>query len=109
MALRGLAKHLREPYHRHRARPEDVGEHTARPDRGKLVHIPDHHQRGARRHRLEEVSGQGHVDHAGLVNHEDIALQRLASGSLEAGLVGVVLKKSVNGLGLPPGRLGQTA
>ena len=37
----GLPEHLGQPHHRHGAGGDDVGQHLAGPDRGKLVDVAD--------------------------------------------------------------------
>ena len=49
---------------------------------------------------------QHHVDHRGLVDHQQIAVERVVRVALEAAGLGIDLQQPVNGLGLEPGRLG---
>ena len=76
-ALGGLAEHLGQPHDRHRAGADDVGQHLPRPDRGQLVDVADEQQGGAVRQRLQQRPHQRHVDHAGLVDHQQVAVERL--------------------------------
>ena len=105
-ALRGLPEHLGQPHHRHRAGGDDVGQHLARPDRGQLVDVADDQQRGLVRHRLHQRLHQHDIDHRGLVDDQQVAVERVVGVALEAAALGVDLEQPVDGLGLEPGRLG---
>ena len=72
-----LAEHFRQRHHRHGARADDVGEHLAGADGRQLVDVADEDQRRLVRHRLKQSVHQGNIDHRGLVDDEQIALQRV--------------------------------
>ena len=61
--LRGLPEHFGEAHHRHGAGRDDVGQHLAGPDRGKLVDVADDQESGPVRHCLHERLHQHDVDH----------------------------------------------
>jgi hypothetical protein len=42
LAFSGLPKDLRKPNHRHDTGRDQIGQHAAGADRGKLIHITDH-------------------------------------------------------------------
>ncbi len=83
-ALGRLAEHLDEPHHRHRARIDDVGQHLARADRGQLIDIADQDQRRAVGQRPQHRAHQRHVDHRGLVDHQEVAVERRRLVAAEA-------------------------
>jgi hypothetical protein len=103
LALSGLAEDLGEARHGHGAGADDIGQHLARPHRGELVHVTDKDQRRLVRQCLHQGRHQGDVHHGGLVNHEQVALQRIVQAALEAPVPGVHLQEAVDGLRLHPG------
>ena len=76
-AFRRLPEHLGQPRDRQRAGVDDVGEHLPGPDRGQLVDVADQQQPGRRRDRLQQREHQRRVDHAGLVEDQEIAVERI--------------------------------
>ncbi len=58
------------------------------------------------RHRLQERLHQRDVDHGGLVDHQQVAVERVIVTTFEAAALGVDLQQPVDGLGLETGRLG---
>ena len=104
-ALGGLAEHLGEPHHRHGARRDDVGQHLAGADRGQLVDVADDQQRGAVRHRAQQRVHQRHIHHGGLVDHQQVAFQRIAAGAAEAAVDGIDFEQAMDGAGIAAGRL----
>ncbi len=44
LALRRLPENLGQARHRYGAGIDDVGENLPWPHRGKLIHVPDHHE-----------------------------------------------------------------
>ncbi len=103
----GLAEHFRQPHHRHRARADDVGEDLAGADRWELVDVTDEQQRGARRQGADERLHQQHVHHRRLVDHEQVAGERIRLVALEAAVLRVGLQQAVDGLRLDARGLGQ--
>ena len=106
-ALRRLAEHLGQPHHRHGARADDVGQHLPRPDARQLIHIADDQQRRLVRQRLQQRAHQRHVHHAGLVHHQQVAVERVHLAALEAAGLGIGLQQAVDGPAFQPGALGQ--
>ena len=72
-----LAEHLGQPHHRYCAGPDDIAQHLARPDRGKLVDVADEQQPRPLRHRPQQRAHQQHVHHAGLVHHQQLAIHAI--------------------------------
>ena len=105
-ALGGLAEDLGQPHDRHRAGGDDVGQDLTRADRGQLVDVADDQQRGIVGHRLQQRLHQHDVDHRGLVDDQQVAVERVVAAALEAAALGVDLEQPVDGLGLEPGRFG---
>ena len=85
---------------------DDVGQHLTGSDRRKLVDVANDQQRGLVRHRLHQRLHQHDVDHGGLVDDQQVAVERVVVAALEAAALGVDLQQPVNGLGLEPGCLG---
>ena len=56
--------------------------------------------------RLHQRLHQHDVDHGGLVDHQQIAVERVVGVAFEAAALGVDLKQPVDGLRLEAGRLG---
>ena len=77
-AAGGLAEDLRQPADRHHARVDDVPQDAAGTHGGKLVHVADEDQGGIGRDGPDELVGQHQVHHAGLVDDEHVAFQRVA-------------------------------
>src|SRR5262249_16378910 len=67
-ALAGLAEDLGEADHGDGAGGDEVGEHGAGPDGGELIDVADEHQAGVPRQGADELVGQRHVEHGGLVH-----------------------------------------
>ena len=105
-ALGGLPEHLGQPDDRHCARGDDVGQDLTRPDGRQLVDVADDQQRGIVGNRLHQRLHQHDVDHRGLVDDQQIAVERIVGVAFEAAALGVDLEQPVDGLGLEPGRLG---
>ena len=59
-----------------------------------------------RRHRLCQGIHQRHIDHRGLVHHEQIAIERVLLVLRETTVLWINLQQAVDGLGLNPGLLG---
>ena len=76
------------------------------PDRGQLIHVAHQQQARMRRNGLGERIHQRHIDHRGLVHHQQIAVERVLLVAREAAVLRVDLQQAVDGLGLDPGLLG---
>ena len=75
LALGSLPEYLGEPHHWHRARRDDVGQHLARTDRRKLVDITNDQEGGLIWHCPQERLHQHDIDHRGLVDHQQVAIE----------------------------------
>src|SRR5262249_10603057 len=104
-ALCRLSEHLGEAYYRHRAGCDDVRQHLARANRGQLVDVAYDQDVGLVGHRFQECLHQHDVDHRGLVDYQQVAIERFVVAALEAAASGVNLQEPVDGLGIEPGRL----
>ena len=102
-----LAEHLGQADDRHQAAGDDVGQHLARTDGGKLVDIADDEQRRLVRHRTEQRAHQQDIDHAGLVHDQEIALERMLLGAAELAGARVRLQQAVDRLRLQAGAVRQ--
>src|SRR5207253_2317376 len=84
---------------------DDVGQHLARPDRRKLVDVANHQKGGVVGHRLHQRLHQRDVDHGGLVDDQQVAVEWVVVAALEAASLGIDLQQPVDGLGFKTGRL----
>ena len=75
-ALGGLAEDLCQTHDRHGTRGDDVSQNLPRPDRGELIYIADEQQRRPGRQGAEHSAHQRHVDHRGLVDDQQVAIER---------------------------------
>ena len=73
--LLGLAEDPGQPYRGQRPGGEQVAEDLPGADRGQLVDVADEQQVRARRDRLDELVGQDHVHHRGLVDHHQVRVE----------------------------------
>ena len=107
LARRRLPEDLGQPDHRRGLRLDHLGEHRTGADRGQLINIADEHQLRARaqrgHHRLEQLR----VDHRGLVDHEEIHVERILRPAREAVLVGLVFEQAMDRHRLVDGRLAE--
>ena len=104
--LLGLPEDLGEPDPGDGVGGEHVAQHLPGADRGQLVHVADQQQVRPRRDRLDQFVGQDQVEHAGLVDHDQVGVQRMVP--VEAGVpAGAQLQQPVHGGGRVPGQLGQ--
>ena len=100
-----LAEHLRQGHHWDAPAADEVAEHIARPHRGQLIRIADHHQAApgpqGREHRLH----QRQIHHAHLVHQHSLRLQRVTlsffEGHLPRQVVVAHAQASMDGLCLP--------
>ena len=82
-------------------------EHLPRPDRRQLIDIADEQQRRSLRQRPQHRLHQRHVDHRGLVDDEQIAVERLLLVAPEAAGSRIGLEQPMDGLRLEAGALRQ--
>src|SRR5438105_9500284 len=82
------------------------GQHLARPNRRKLVAVADNQDGGLVGYRLHERLHQHDIDHGGLVDDQEITVERVVVAALEAARLRVHLQQPMDGLGLEAGRLG---
>ena len=71
-----LAEDPHKPHDRETAGVDDVPENIPRPHAGQLVDIPDHDQRHAVRHSLQEIVHEHDIDHGAFVQNQDIPVER---------------------------------
>lgn len=72
-----------------------------------MIDIADEQQRGPVRQRTQQSPHQRHVDHRGLVNDEQVTLQRVVLIAPEHAGPWVSLNEAVDGLRFEPSALGQ--
>ena len=90
----------------HCARADDVGQHLPRSDGRKLVDIADDQQRRVVWRRFHERLHQHDIDHRGLVDDEQIAIERIVGVAFETAALGIDLQESVDRLGFDARRFG---
>jgi hypothetical protein len=105
-ARSGLPEHLRQSHYGHGARADDIGQHLSRSDGRHLVDIADDQQRRLVRDRFHERLHQHDIDHRGLVDHKQIAVEGIVGVAFEAAALGIDLQESVDRLGLDARRFG---
>ena len=88
------------------ARADDVGQYLPGSDGGQLVDIADDQQRRVVRRRLHQRLHQHDVDHGGLVDHEQIAIEGIVGVAFEPAALGIDLQEPVDRLGLDARRFG---
>ena len=87
--------------------PMMSAQHLAGADRRQLVDVADQDQRGMVRHRLQQSVHQRHVDHRGLVDDEQVAVQRVLLVAPEAAVHGIGFQQPMDRLRLAAGALRQ--
>ena len=105
-ALRGLPEHLGQPHDRHGPGADDVGQHLPGPDGGQLVDIADDEQRRVVGRRFHQRLHQHDVDHRGLVDDQQIAIEGIVGVALEPAGLGIDLQQPMDRLGLDARRFG---
>ncbi len=105
-ALGRLAVNFSQARHGHAARVDDVGQHLPGADRRQLVDVSHEQQAHRIGHRLQQVRHQHDIDHRRLVDHQQVALERMAGTTAEAPVLRVDLEKAMDGLCLEARRLG---
>ena len=88
--LGGLTKHLGQPRDRYRAGIDNVIKHLLWPDRGKLIDVADEQERRPSGNRLGERKHQRDIDHAGFVDDEQIAIERIVDPAFASGPFGAL-------------------
>jgi len=88
---RRLPERLGQPGDRQRAGGDDVGENLPGADGGELVDVAGQEQSGVRRDRLDDREQQRRVDHARLVEDEEIAVEGIVGVAAEAAVLRVGL------------------
>ena len=83
IALLRLPENLGQGNDWHAARTDEIAQEIPWADRRKLVGVADQHQAGAVRQRLKQRLHKRHIDHRHLIEHDDIALQRVGPAALE--------------------------
>ena len=102
----GLPEHLGEAHDRDDARADEVGQYLPGSDGRQLVDIADDQQRRVIRRRLHQRLHQHDVDHGGLVDHEQIAIEGIVGVAFEPAALGIDLQEPVDRLGLDARRFG---
>ena len=85
---------------------EQVAQDFAGADRGELVDVADQQQMRSVGDRLDQLVGQDHVHHRGLIDHDQIGVQGVVAVVFGVA-AGLQLQQPVNGGGLVAGQLGQ--
>ena len=73
----GLAEDLGQAHPRDGTGGEQVPQHLAGADRGELVDVADQQQMRPGRDGLDQLVGQDHVQHRGLIDHDQIGVQTI--------------------------------
>ena len=102
----GLPENLGEAHDGCSARADDVRQHLRGSDGGQLVDIADDEQRRVIRRRLHQRLHQHDVDHGGLVDHEQIAIEGIVGVAREPAALGIDLQEPVDRLRLDARRFG---
>jgi hypothetical protein len=82
--LGGLAEDLGQTHDRHGTRRDDVRQHLHRPDRGELIDIANQQQRSSLRQGRQDSAHEWDIDHRGLVDDQQIAVERCVLVAPEA-------------------------
>ena len=70
---------------------DDVGQHLAGPNRGKLVDVANDQEGGPARQCFHERLHQHNIDHGSLVDNQQVTVERVIVATLEAAALGVNL------------------
>ena len=92
---RRLAEDLGQPRHRHAPAGQQVAEHAARADRRELVGVADEQHVRAVADGREQCAGQAQVEHRGLVDDQEVRLDRVGRPARRA-LAGHPLEQTVD-------------
>ena len=105
LARGGLAEDLGQPDHGRGLGGDHVGQHRSRAHRRQLIDIADEHELRARPHRRHQRTEQLRIDHRGLIDHDEIRLERILGPAREPVLVRLVFEEAVDRHRLLQGRL----
>jgi hypothetical protein len=78
-ALLGLAEHLGQPHPGQALSREEVAQDLAGADAGQLVDVADQQQMGPGWDRLDQLVGQQHIQHRGLVDDHQVGVQGMVA------------------------------
>src|SRR3984893_3699748 len=78
------------------------------PTEGSLIDIAHDQESGLVRHRLQECLHEHDIDHGGLVDHQQVAIERIIFATFESAPLGVDFEQSADGLGFKAGRPGHS-
>jgi hypothetical protein len=84
----------------------NIRQHLARANRRQLIDVAHDQEGGLVRNCLHQRLHQHDVDHGGLVDHQQVAIERVVVAALEATTLGLNLQEPVDGFGIEAGRLG---
>jgi hypothetical protein len=104
--LAGLAEDLGQAHPRDGTGGEQVAQYFAGADRGELVDVAGQQQMRPGRDGLDQLAGQDHVHHRGLVHYDQIGVQRVVA-VVSGVAAGLQLQQPVHGGGRVAGQLGQ--
>ncbi len=102
-----LAEDLRQRANGHDAGVDHIPQHAAGADGRELVDVADQQQRGVLGDCPDDLIGKRKVDHAGLVDDEHVAGQRVGLVVLELPVAWIPGKQAVDGLGGNAGGLAE--
>jgi hypothetical protein len=103
-ALLSLAKHVGQPDPGQPVSTQQIPEHLSCPDAGELVHVTDEQEVGTGWDGLDQLVGQQHIQHGGLVDHHQVGVQGMVA--VKGGIsTRAQLQQPMQGRGLQPGQL----
>ena len=102
-ALGGLAEHLSQPYDRHCAGRDHIGQNLTGSNGGKLVNVADNQQRSMVGDGPQESLHKQDIDHGRLVDDQQVAFEWMIAAPFEASNFRIDLEQPMNGLGFEPG------
>ena len=105
---RGLPEHLGQSHDGHSTRSNDVGQHLPGSDGRQLVDVADDQQRRIIWRRFHQRLHQHDIDHRGLVDHEEIAVEGIVDIALEPAALRIDLQEPVDRFRLDARRFGHT-
>ena len=105
-AVLGLAEHLGQPHPGQALGGQQVAQDLPGPDAGQLVDVADQQQMRPGWDRLDQLVGQQHIQHRGLVDHHQVGVQGMVA--VKGGVpTRAQLQQPVQGGRLQPGQLRQ--
>ena len=105
-ARRRLPEDFGEPHHRNGPRPDDVRQDLPGADRRQLVDVAHDEQRRVVRNGPQQRLHEQDVDHGGLVDDQEVAVEGVALVALEAAGLGIDFEQPMNRPGLESRRFG---